>query len=127
MMILKVTKNQGFTLSLEDAFFEKFQGGQIDPTYTIHITFICSFRFSANFIGTISITLKPKNFGRAKFRIFFCPNINPSEIISCRNFSKIQFFFLAVTQMKIYIEDQSLWGNVGKKNNTVEMMYLFCI
>ena len=93
MMILKVTKNQGFTLSLEDAFFEKLQGGQIDPTYTIHITFICSFRFSANFIGTISITLKPKIFGRAKFRIFFCPNINPSEIISCRNFSKIQLFF----------------------------------
>ena len=32
MIILKVTKNQGFTLSLEDKFFEKPQGGgQIDP------------------------------------------------------------------------------------------------
>ena len=31
MIILKVTKNQGFTLSLEDTFFEKPQGGQIDP------------------------------------------------------------------------------------------------
>ena len=32
MIILKVTKNQGFTLSLEDTFFEKPQGvgGQID-------------------------------------------------------------------------------------------------
>ena len=34
-MILKVTKNQGFTLSLEDTFFKKPQvggwGGQIDP------------------------------------------------------------------------------------------------
>ena len=30
MIILKVTKNQGFTLSLEDIFFEKPQGGQID-------------------------------------------------------------------------------------------------
>ena len=31
-IILKVTKNQGFTLSLEDTFFEKPQGGcQIDP------------------------------------------------------------------------------------------------
>ena len=29
--MLKVTKNQGFTLSLEDTFFEKPQGGgQID-------------------------------------------------------------------------------------------------
>ena len=27
MMILKVTKTQGFTLSLEDTFFEKQQGG----------------------------------------------------------------------------------------------------
>ena len=27
MIILKVTKNQGFTLSLEDTFFEKPQGG----------------------------------------------------------------------------------------------------
>ena len=26
-IILKVAKNQGFTLSLEDAFFEKPQGG----------------------------------------------------------------------------------------------------
>ena len=37
MIILKVTKNQGFTISLEDTFFEKPQGredgggGQIDP------------------------------------------------------------------------------------------------
>ena len=32
-IILKVTKNQGFTLSLEDTFFEKPQGGggQSDP------------------------------------------------------------------------------------------------
>ena len=36
MIILKVTKKQGFTLSLEDVFFEKPQGrrgrGQIEPT-----------------------------------------------------------------------------------------------
>ena len=33
MIILKVKKEQGFTLSLEDTFFEKPQGwgGQIDP------------------------------------------------------------------------------------------------
>ena len=30
-LILKVTKNQGFTLSLEETFFEKPQGGQTDP------------------------------------------------------------------------------------------------
>ena len=33
-IILKVTKNQSFTLSLEDTLFEKLQGrmgGQIDP------------------------------------------------------------------------------------------------
>ena len=30
MIILKVTKNQGFTLPLEDTFFEKLQGGQTD-------------------------------------------------------------------------------------------------
>ena len=26
---------------------------------------------------------KPENFGGTKFRIFFCPNINPSEILNC--------------------------------------------
>ena len=34
MIILKVTKNQGYTLSIEDKFFEKHhrgRGGQIDP------------------------------------------------------------------------------------------------
>ena len=30
-IILKVIKNQGSTLSLEDTFFEKPQGGQTDP------------------------------------------------------------------------------------------------
>ena len=29
--MLKVTKSQGSTLSLEDTFFEEPQGGQIDP------------------------------------------------------------------------------------------------
>ena len=34
MIIFKVTKNQGLTLSLEDTFFETPQGGrgQIDPS-----------------------------------------------------------------------------------------------
>ena len=31
MIILNVTKNQGFTLSLEDTFFEKPQGCPADP------------------------------------------------------------------------------------------------
>ena len=31
MISLKVTKEQSFTLSLEDTFFKKPQGGQIDP------------------------------------------------------------------------------------------------
>ena len=31
MILLKVTKNQGFTLSLEYTFFEKPPGGQTDP------------------------------------------------------------------------------------------------
>ena len=29
MIILKVTKNQDFTLSLEDTFLEKSQGGRV--------------------------------------------------------------------------------------------------
>ena len=32
MIILKVTKNQGFILSLEDTFFEKPQGGEVKLT-----------------------------------------------------------------------------------------------
>ena len=31
MIISKVTKNKGFTLSIEDTFFEKPHGGQTDP------------------------------------------------------------------------------------------------
>ena len=31
MIMLKVTKNQGFTFSFEDTFLEKLQGDQIDP------------------------------------------------------------------------------------------------
>ena len=40
-MILKVTKKQGFTLSLEDTFFEKPQGegerGQTDPPAVLEL------------------------------------------------------------------------------------------
>ena len=37
-IILKVTKNQGFTLSLEDTFFEKLEGGsQFEPPPIRHI------------------------------------------------------------------------------------------
>ena len=48
-------------------------------------------------------TLKPKNFVGTKFRIFFCPNINPSKILSCpklfpaeifRKYNFSLFFFL---------------------------------
>ena len=31
MIIIKVTKNQGFALSLEDTFLEKPQGGKLIP------------------------------------------------------------------------------------------------
>ena len=33
MIILKVTKNQGFTISLEDTFFENHRGGQIEKFF----------------------------------------------------------------------------------------------
>ena len=36
-IILKVTKNQGFTVSLEDTFFEIPQGGQIDPPPPLYL------------------------------------------------------------------------------------------
>ena len=44
-MILKVTKNQGFTLSLEDTFFEKPQGrggGQIDRPSRFRVKYYSS-------------------------------------------------------------------------------------
>ena len=40
-VILKVTKNHGFTLSLKDTFFEKPQGGQIDPPAILGLTLKC--------------------------------------------------------------------------------------
>ena len=41
MILLKVTKKQGFTLSLEDTFFEKSQWGQINPLPAILGLEIC--------------------------------------------------------------------------------------
>ena len=40
MIILKVTKNQDFTLSLEDTLFEKPQGDHIDPTAVLGLRLI---------------------------------------------------------------------------------------
>ena len=37
MIILKVTKNQGFTLSLADTFFEKPQGDEVDPPTRLRV------------------------------------------------------------------------------------------
>ena len=36
MIILKVTKNQGFTILLQDTFFEKPEKNQIDPSPPHH-------------------------------------------------------------------------------------------
>ena len=36
-IILKVTKNQGFSLTLEDTLFEKPQGGQTDPPSRVRV------------------------------------------------------------------------------------------
>ena len=42
MIALKVTSNQGFTLSLQDKYLEKPQGGQIDPQAFLGLSFnIC--------------------------------------------------------------------------------------
>ena len=43
MIILKVTKKQGFTLSLEDTFFEKQQekGDQIEPPSRFRVKHFC--------------------------------------------------------------------------------------
>ena len=37
IIISKATKNQGFTLSLEDKFSEKTQGRQIDPPICLRV------------------------------------------------------------------------------------------
>ena len=42
MIALKVISNQGFTLSLQDKYLEKPQGGQIDPQVFLGLSFnIC--------------------------------------------------------------------------------------
>ena len=40
MMILKVTKNQGFILSLKNTILEKQLGGQIEPPAFSWLTFL---------------------------------------------------------------------------------------
>ena len=40
MIILRVTKNHGFTLCLEDTIFEKAHGGQIDPPSRFRVSYL---------------------------------------------------------------------------------------
>ena len=68
-------------------------------------------------------TLKPKN-----FRFFFCPNINPSEIISCQNyFSKIEcfFFFSSNSNENLYRRSIFREKHVEKKN-TILLKWCTC-
>ena len=66
MIILKVTKNQDFTLSLEDTFFEKLPGGgggaQINTPSRFRVkarTFCHIFRLSIIFVPLmIALSLK---------------------------------------------------------------------
>ena len=87
-----------------------------------------------------STTLKLKNFAGTKFRIFFCPNINPSKILSCpklfpaKIFRKwnFSFFFGSNSNENQYRRSIFRGKHVGKKkkkkeHNTVEMMYMLCI
>ena len=58
-MILKVTKNQSFTFSLEDAFFEKPQGGfKMAPPlsrFRVNLAILCC--FDQRYFSVIKISL----------------------------------------------------------------------
>ena len=53
MIILKVTKNQGFTLSLESTFLEKPQGGRVNLIPSL-------FRVKLHLTSTTNISIKLK-------------------------------------------------------------------
>ena len=66
MIILKVTKNQSFTLSLEDTFSKKKAGqGQIDPTAILGLTF---FDFMILILIVICNHVNHKAFDRVNIR-----------------------------------------------------------
>ena len=59
MMILNVTKNHVFTLSLEDTFLEEPQEGQIDPPIDLGLIFLRLIDFYADFCWLIPRHNKP--------------------------------------------------------------------
>ena len=58
-------------------------------------------------------TLKHKNFGGTKFRIFF--GVVRNYFLPKFFENRVFLFLFVVTQMKIYIEDQFLGGNMWEK------------
>ena len=63
MIILKVTKKQGLTLSLEDKFFEKLQGFKLIPPAFLGLNvFIDKYGHSQNFHFLSSKILSPGQF-----------------------------------------------------------------
>ena len=99
-IILKVTKNQGFTLSLEDIFFEKPQGGSIwlPPS----LSGILGLR--NNFP-----TLKPQNI----FKIWFKKQHGAfsTAISQNRHMIRIWKLFLCCRFLVQYFAQNSFWSS----------------
>ena len=88
MIILKVTKNQGFTFSLENAVFKKNRGGRLTPP-TSH--------FRVKLGATNFFDLKARNFNFSKHRSsIFWKYIKKLFWERIRNFFRVDFFYFFV-------------------------------
>ena len=79
------------------------------------------------------LTLKPKNFGETKFRIFFCPNINPYEILSCPKWfpaeifeNRIFLFFFCINSNENPYRRSIFRGKHMAKENTIPLTWCTC-
>ena len=71
MIILKATKSPSFTLSLEDTFLEKPQGGQIDPLSLFRVKCVSNLAWTQNFHRQIKFKRNGNRISsRKKSRVF---------------------------------------------------------
>ena len=84
MIALKVTSNQGFTLSLQDKYLEKSQGGQIDPQAFLGLSFNICIHILHSFLNVyLFLAIILSNTARIVFESTFILKSQSLKVIKC--------------------------------------------
>ena len=92
MIALKVTSNQGFTLSLQDKYLEKPHGGQIDPQAFLGLSFNICIHILRSFLNVhLFLSIILSNTARIVFESSCILKSQSLKVIKCSQLKVLNY------------------------------------